>query len=113
MTKDGFPVIANPVRHAEIVANVKGAWVDVPIRGDPWECAPDAEGRRHAPDHQCANWIENDYGEGCGVNGRRKAEIELETLEWTPTLLDYYWEHGIEGSGMPFLKKAKFVVPYR
>ena len=81
-TKHGLPVIVNPVRHAEIVANIQACWSH--------ECAPDAEGKRHAADYQCSNWVENDYGCGCAVDGRRKAEIRLETLEWTPTLLDYY-----------------------
>lgn len=111
-TKHGFPVIVNPVRHAEIVANIQASWTDVAIQGDPHECAPDAQGKRHAADYQCSNWVENDYGCGCAVDGRRKAEIRLETLEWTPTLLDHYWEHGIEGSGMEFLGKANFVWRY-
>lgn len=89
------------------------SWEDITPKGDPWACAPDAEGKRHAPDHRCANWDENDYGEGCEVGGRRKAQIRLETFEWTPTLLDHYWEHGIEGSGMEFLATANFVYRYR
>lgn len=109
-TKHGFPVIVNPVRHAEIVANIQASWTDVPMQGDPHECAPDAQGNRHAADYQCSNWTEDDYG--CAVDGRRKAQIGLETLEWTPTLLDHYWQHGIEGSGMEFLGKANFVWRY-
>jgi hypothetical protein len=106
-------VIVNPVRHTEIVANTMNLWDKITIKGDRWECAPDAEGKRHAPERRCANWIESDYGDGCAVDGRRKAQISLGTLEWTPTLLDYYWEHGIEGPGMQFLKGANFVMPYR
>jgi hypothetical protein len=103
----------NPVRHAEIVANAMSSWDNITIQGDPHECAPDAEGKRHAADYRCSNYGEDDYGEGCAVAGRRMAQVELETLEWTPTLLDHCWEHGIEGPGMQFLDKAKFVVSYR
>ena len=112
-TKHGFEVVVNPIRHADIVANAKASFDDVSIRGDAWECAPDPEGKRHAAAHQCANWVKDDYGEGCVVDGRRKAQIRLETLEWTPTLLDHYWEHGIEGPGMEFLATANFVRLYR
>jgi hypothetical protein len=103
----------NPVRHAEIVANAMSSWDNITIQGDPHECAPDAEGKRHAADYRCSNYGEDDYGEGWAVAGRRMAQVELETLEWTPTLLDHYWEHGIEGPGMQFLDKAKSVVSYR
>ena len=112
-TKHGYHVIVNPVQHADIVANAKASFDDVLIRGDSWGCAPDSEGKRHAADHRCANWSENDCGEGCEVGVRRKAQIRLETLKWTPTLLDHYWEHGIEGPGMEFLATANFVWSYR
>lgn len=110
-TKHGFPVIVNPVRHAEIVANIKASWTDVRILEVPYECAPNAEGERHAADYQCTNWAEGEDGCGCAMGGRRKAQIELEILEWTPTLLDHYWERGIEGPGMEFLRK-NFVQHY-
>lgn len=102
----------NPVRHAELAASIQASWTDIHIQGDRHECAPDAEGKRHAAEYRCSNRAKDDYGSGCAVDGRRKAQIELETLEWTPTLLDHYWEHGIEGSGMKFLKEASFVSRY-
>jgi hypothetical protein len=101
------------VRHAEIVANTEGSWSEVNIKGDPSECEPNAEGIRHAADRECAHYDEYDYGGGCAINARRRAQIRLRTLEWTPTLLDHYWEHGIQGPGVQFLEKAEFVKSYR
>jgi hypothetical protein len=40
-------------------------------------------------------------------------QVRLDTLAWTPTLLDHYWEHGIDGAGVAFLEKGKFVLQYR
>jgi hypothetical protein len=39
--------------------------------------------------------------------------VRLNTLAWTPTLLDHYWERGIDDAGMVFLKDGKFVRRYK
>jgi hypothetical protein len=83
------------------------------IRGDPAECGPNVEGERHSGTYECANWDEEEHGGGCKVAGHRMEHVRLNTLAWTPTLLDHYWEHGIDGAGMAFLEKGKFVREYR
>lgn len=105
-------MIAKPVSHAEIVASVRGSWDDLATYDNQDQCSPNAEGKCHPPEYECVNWVEGEYGCGCKVQGRRMAELTMESMEWTPTLLDHYWEHGIEGPGMEFLERSKFVWSY-
>lgn len=113
--KRGFPVIAKIVNHADDVANEYASFENLEIHGDPWACGPDATGVRHAPNFKCANAILDEVGNviGCRVHRRRVAKKSLEAFEWTPTLLDHYWKHGIQGAGTEFLKNGNFLVSYR
>lgn len=105
-------MIAKPVKHAETAANIRASWEQLEIKGDPSECEPDAYGRSHPPDYICAHWDEDEYGGGCTFQGRIMSQVSAETLEWSPTLLDHYWENGIKGAGIVFLENAKFVRSY-
>lgn len=114
----GFPVIANPVRHAEAAATARNYWGHrFKVTGDPRNCVPDVNGEWHngkGPFYECENWTEADdgSGEGCGFEARHLTEVYAETLEWTPTLLDHYWDQGIKEAGTRFLENGKFVVSY-
>jgi hypothetical protein len=106
-------VVVKPVQHAEIVAAAVASQVQLEIRGDPGECGPNVRGERHSETYECANWDEEEHGGGCKVAGHRMEHVRLNTLAWTPTLLDHYWERGIDDAGMVFLKDGKFVRRYK
>jgi hypothetical protein len=78
------------------------------------ECRIDIMGRSHEPNILCPNeaydeWVEDTY---CKAQYRRKLRLEKEENEWLPSMLEFYWQNGIESKGVEFLKAAGFIVSY-
>lgn len=77
------------------------------------ECGIDIMGRSHKPNIWCPNETHDEcLGTYCKVQYTRKLRQEKEKNEWLPSMLEFYWQNGIESKGVEFLKAAGFIVSY-
>lgn len=67
-----------------------------------------------------------DHPSGCHNEGYDELEGEYcidehvmelsqrkDNAEWLPSMLEFYWQNGIDDKGLTFLKTNNFVVSYR
>ena len=108
-----FHVVARKIDNSGRIASLTRLLDESPDI-EPSSCGIDASSTRHAKNIICENYYYySDFEEGCAVERNAKLRQQIDTLEWTPALLDYFWQHGIERDGLQFLGRAGFVWLYK
>jgi hypothetical protein len=76
-------------------------------------CGVNHLGLSHSSDEHCANQIYNGYdGTYCPILRCRELRIERANLPFISSMLDYYWQRGIEKDGFGFLESSQFITRY-
>lgn len=78
---------------------------------------PDINGQRHLGHdgvvyEYCENEDEDWNQGGCAVHGQAILEYKIQACRWTSTMLDYFWENGVEEDGLKFLESGQFILRY-
>jgi hypothetical protein len=81
---------------------------------EPGECGIDIEGQHHDEGVECANTtMDGTMNElYCRVKHLHDLELQRDKYEWLTPLIEYYWQHGIDASGLAFLQAKGFVYHY-
>jgi hypothetical protein len=81
---------------------------------EPGECGMNIEGQHHDERSECANttWDETTDELYCKVKHLHDIELRRDGYEWLTPLIECYWQHGIDASGLDFLKAKGFVYDY-
>lgn len=76
------------------------------------DCGIDVNGK---PDHfyGCANEAFDEWeGTYCKMQRTRELQQQQSDYFWLPSMLKYYWQHGIDEDGIVFLSRVGFVHSY-
>lgn len=86
----------------------------LPSVKDPWQCGVDVMGKSHAPLDTCPNTVYDSFEceHYCVAQELRKFTLQREMLEWLPTMIEFYWQNGIQSDQVEFLETGNFVRQY-
>lgn len=111
-SKQAVQVIARVVDYRSGIEEGQ-RWLDeFPATIEPGSCGVDVKGHRHDDNEICANFYDDDFGQGCRLKDYIREKHKVENLKWMSAMLDYYWLNGIQGEGLSFLKESGFVPSY-
>lgn len=111
-SKQAVQVIARVVDYRSGIEEGQ-RWLDeCPATIEPGSCGVDVKGHRHDDNEICANFYDDDFGQGCRLKDYIREKHKVENLKWMSAMLDYYWLNGIQGEGLSFLKESGFVPSY-
>lgn len=48
----------------------------------------------------------------CKANQLRKLDLKHNAYKWFPSMLEFYWQCGIDENGLEFLKSTGFIYSY-
>ena len=113
--KYGFQVLWRPESQSEGIRETEKYIEDADgWHTGPWGCGVDVEGKRHEDNIDCANAVYDDVsGLVCILKERRKLAHRLNTIKWTPTLLDFFWHNGVRREEFEFLETVGLIYSYR
>jgi hypothetical protein len=85
-----------------------------PEKLEPYECGMDIDGNLHDEREECRNMDYDAYigEEFCKVHRLENLRRRREELQLLPSLLAYYWQHGLETKGFAFLRRMGYVYSY-
>lgn len=71
-------------------------------------------GKTHAFVDYCPNTAYDSFENEtyCVAERLRKFELQRETLEWLPAMIEFYWQNGIQSDQVEFLENGNFVRQY-
>jgi hypothetical protein len=107
-------VIARDVDHTSAISGERSHLDSERTNFEPGSCGVDISGYRHDDNDRCDNWITDELsGDGeCRVKAYVCRLRAIQSLEWMPAMLDYWWLNGIGKEGFGFLKISGFVLSY-
>lgn len=81
---------------------------------EPGECGIDIEGQHHDERMECANttWDGTINELYCKAKHLDELELHRDKYKWLTPLIEYYWQHGIDASGLAFLRARGFIYRY-
>jgi hypothetical protein len=98
----------------DTVSRLSRAISDLERGLEPGECLVDINGQLHDEGEHCANSTYDDFNRlRCKAHDVRKLRRQREDVQWMPSILEYYWQHGVAGKGLEFLDQMDFVYLYK
>lgn len=81
---------------------------------EPYSCGLDVNGESHDDLSSCENtgYEQFDGQPYCRVDRCRRLGYYRDEYKWMPSLLECYWQHGVDAKGLAFLDKIGFVQSY-
>ncbi|KAM7186579.1 hypothetical protein V8F33_011719 [Rhypophila sp. PSN 637] len=78
---------------------------------DPYSCGLDVNGKSHEDLSSCGNTGYDQFDEQtyCTVDRYRRLAYLRDEYKWMHSLLECYWQHGVDGKGLAFLDKMCFI----
>lgn len=77
------------------------------------ECGVDNIGRSDEEYEPRFNYTYDVLRPYCKVQLARDLEQQREENMWLPSMVEFYWQNGIESKAVEFLKKGRFITSYR
>jgi hypothetical protein len=89
---------------------IEKAWKEVT---DSHECPLDIMGNYHDEKNLCCNRGFDELGQWyCRMGHVRALERQREANLWLSSMLEFYWQNGIESKAIEFLRETGFVTSY-
>ena len=80
---------------------------------DPYSCGGDINGKSHEGLSSCDNIGGDDFEEpDCLIDRLRGTGYLRDLYEWMPSLLECYWQHGVDAKALAVLDGMGFVQWY-
>ncbi|KAL4819761.1 hypothetical protein BDW67DRAFT_154087 [Aspergillus spinulosporus] len=84
----------------------------------PFECGVNITGENDCANEQyvlCPNTLFDDDDDTpyCAVQRIQQLSLRRDNYRFLASMLEYYWQNGIEDEGIRFLKKSEFITTYK
>lgn len=79
-----------------------------------FECGIDINGKGHGDRVYCSNMSYNELNdEYCKVAEINRLSQQQSDYTWLPSMLEYFWQNGVDEKGLAVLRKVGFVHSYK
>jgi hypothetical protein len=101
------------IHYTEEISQLDRA-VNLEVDGiEPLTCGIDVNGKSHEDCFYCPNATYDDLNRlYCKAEKTRELRQQRSNYTWLPSMLEYYWQNGIDEDGLAFLRSVGFVHLY-